>query len=190
MFRSCWTKLLPPNGTASLRHEVIMGPDGDDVKTRPWHLSAPLFTVCSVNKALTGRLVLQLQRSEDVHLVARPGKYSVSVADWDTMQQQTHVVNVDSSHSVNLDFVLPWTRLHNWTSCAEQDSSWFYSWMPCWHQRELSCIVNSLRNGSRFFRPWSHVCVVVVVEDRPPTPWLADPPPTWWMVGALGLCAD
>ena len=40
---------------------------------------------------------------------------------------------------------------------------------------------------------WSHVCVVVVVEDPPQTtdpPTPRTPPHTHTMVGALGLCAD
>ena len=49
---------------------------------------------------------VQLQRSEDVHIVVNPGTYAVSSGVWGSGEQQTHVVHVKKGNSVDVDFVL------------------------------------------------------------------------------------
>ena len=44
--------------------------------------------------------------AEDVHVVVHPGSYTVTAGEWGTKRQQTHVINVRSGETVNLDFVL------------------------------------------------------------------------------------
>lgn len=50
--------------------------------------------------------ILQLQRTEDVHVVVQPGTYSVTAGSWGQGQQHKHVVHVNQGQSVDLDFCL------------------------------------------------------------------------------------
>ena len=49
---------------------------------------------------------LQLQRTEDVHVVVQPGTYAVTAGSWGQGLKQKHVVHVNKGQSVDLDFCL------------------------------------------------------------------------------------